>query len=151
MTTKHRDNISMNMDLFKRVKAVYEKRNDSGLNDEQIRVVEEFYKGFERNGANLSPEDQEKLKELNGKLSMAALKFGENLLKETNSNFKLVIDNEVDLAGLSQSIKDAGAATAKDFGMEGKWVYILQKPSMIPFLQYAENRELREKFIVAIS
>jgi len=145
MVTKHGDNITLNMDLFKRVKAVYEKRNESNLTAEQIRVVEKYYKDFERNGANLNTADQDKLRKLNEELSMLSLKFGENLMKETNDNFKLVIDKKEDLAGLPKGMIDAGAQTAKEMNMEGKWVYLLQKPSMIPFLQYADNRDLREK------
>lgn len=145
MTTKHRNNMSMNMELFKRVKAVYEKRNESGLNDNQIRVVEKYFRDFERSGATLNEEDQSKLKEINNKLSMLSLKFGDNHRKETNDNFRLVIENKEDLAGLPDAVIAGGAETAKELGMEGKWVYLLQKPSMIPFLQYAENRALREK------
>ena len=100
LITKHRDNISMNPALFAKVKAVYEKRNDLGLDDQQLRVTEKYYQDFVRNGANLSPEDQERLKELNGELSKLSLQFGENVLAETNKNFKLVIDNKEDLAGL---------------------------------------------------
>ncbi|QGY45598.1 peptidase M3 [Maribellus comscasis] len=145
LTTQHRDNIMMNPELFKKVKAVYEKRNDLGLDAEQLRVTEKYYKDFVRSGANLSAEDQEKLKKINTELSGLSLKFGENLLAETNKNFKLVIDNEADLAGLSGDVIARAAEDAKKSGEDGKWVFTLAKPSMIPFLQYAENRDLREK------
>ncbi len=143
--TSHSDNIMLNMALFNRIKMVYEKRNEMSLNSSQIRVVEKYYEDFIRNGAGLSAEDQEKLKEINQELSMLSLKFGENLLKETNNNFKLIVERQEDLAGLSQGVIEGAAITAKDMGMEGKWVFTPQKPSLLPFLQFAENRELREK------
>lgn len=145
LMTQHRDNISMNADLFKRIKTVYEKRNDSGFDKEQLRVVEKYYEDFVRNGADLSLEDQEKLKKLNSELAPLSLKFGENLLAETNKNFKLVVEKEEDLAGLPEDVIIRAAETATKTGDEGKWVFTLAKPSMIPFLQFAENRDLREK------
>ncbi len=141
----HQDNIMLNKDLFLRVKAVYEKRNESNLNAEQLRVVEKYYQDFERNGANLSDEKQVELRKLNDELSMLELKFGENALAETNKNFKLIIDKESDLKGLPSDVIAGAAQVAKTDGMEGKWIFTLQKPSLIPFLQFAENRELREK------
>ena len=141
----HRDNIMLNKELFARVKAVYEKRNNMNLNAEQMRVVEKFYQDFERNGANLSDEQQTELRKMNDELSMLSLKFGENMLAETNKNFKLVVESEADLKGLPTDVIAAAAEQAKKDSMEGKWVFTLQKPSMLPFLQYAENRELREK------
>ncbi|WP_430809976.1 MULTISPECIES: M3 family metallopeptidase [unclassified Carboxylicivirga] len=145
MLTKHSDNISMNMELFKRVKAVYEQRETANLNAAQIRVTEKYYDDFVRNGAELSSDDQEKLKKLNEELATLQLQFGENQLAETNKNFQLVVDNEEDLAGLPEGVKMAAAETATASGREGKWVFTLQKPSLIPFLQYADNRDLREK------
>ena len=145
MMTQHRDNISMNPELFKKVKAVYEKRNDLGLDPQQLRVTEKYYEDFERNGANLSSENQDVLRGINTELSSLSLQFGENLLAETNKNFKLVIDNKADLAGLPEDVIVRAAADAKKAGEEGKWVFTLAKPSMIPFLQFAENRDLREK------
>jgi len=141
----HQDNIMLNKDLFRRVKAVYDKRKSSSLNAEQLLVVEKYYQDFERNGANLSDEKQVELRKLNDELSMLELKFGENALAETNKNFKLVIDKESDLKGLPSDIIAGAAQDAKDNNMEGKWIFTLQKPSMIPFLQFAENRSLREK------
>jgi len=145
LTTKHRDNISLNEKLFHRIKTVYENRNKSKLTALQIRVVEKYYDDFVRNGANLSEAEKGKLRAINQELSMLGLKFGENLLAETNTNFKLVVDNQADLAGLPVDLITGAAEQAKDDGMEGKWVFTLQKPSMIPFLQYAQNRELRKK------
>jgi len=145
LMTKHRDNISMNMELFKRVKSVYDQRKTLGLTPSQIRVVEKYYNDFVRNGAELSKEDQEKLKKLNEKLALLQLKFGENQLAETNENFHLIIDKKEDLSGLPDGVIEAAALTAKQNGEEGKWMFSLQKPSLIPFLQYADNRALREK------
>ena len=145
MMTKHRDNISLNEGLFERVKTVYNSLENSGLDDQQIRVVEKYYDDFVRNGANLSDIDKEKLRELNQEISANQIEFRENLLAETNKNFKLIIDNEADLSGLPEGIKAAAAETATKAGLEGKWVFTLQKPSMIPFLQYADNRALREE------
>ncbi len=145
MMTKHRDAISMNPDLFKKVKAVYDKRKEAGLDDQQLRVVEKIYQDFERNGANLSVEDQEKLKAINTELSSLSLKYGENLLAETNKNFKMVVDNEADLAGLSADVIARAALDGQKSGDSGKYVFTLAKPSMLPFLTYAQNRELREK------
>lgn len=144
LQSKHRDDISLNPELFARVKAVYEKRDQLGLDKEQAKLLEETYKSFVRGGANLSEEDQSKLRELNSEISMLQLTFGQNMLKETN-DFKLVVDNEADLAGLPASLIANGAATAKANGMEGKWVFTLHNPSVMPFLQYADNRALREK------
>lgn len=145
MVTAHDDNVMLNKVLFERVKAVYDQRENTGLDHEQIRVTEKFYQDFIRNGANLSESDQTRLRELNQELSKLDLQFGENLLAETNRNFCLVIDRKEDLRGLPEEVIVAAAGDAKKHGMEGKWVFTLQKPSMIPFLQYAENRELREK------
>ena len=141
----HRDNIMLNKDLFKRVKAVYEKRTNMNLDAEQIRVIEKYYQDFDRNGANLPDDKQTELRKLNDALSMLELKFGENTLAETNKTFKLVVDNEADLKGLPANVVCAAADVANADSMEGKWVFTLQKPSMLPFLQYAENRNLREK------
>lgn len=144
LRSKHRDDMMLNPALFARVKTVYEKQNELGLNKEQAKLLEETYKSFVRGGANLSTEDQSKLRELNSEIAMLQLTFGQNMLKETNG-FKLVVENEADLAGLPESLIASGAAAAKTNGMEGKWVYTLHNPSVMPFLQYAENRELREK------
>ncbi|PWE00758.1 M3 family metallopeptidase [Marinilabilia rubra] len=145
MYSQHSDAIMMNMDLFGRVKAVYENMDEAGLNDSQKRVTTKYYKDFVRNGANLNSEDQERLKEINTKLSSQTLEFGENLLAETNENFELVIEDEADLAGLPKGVRDAAAETAEAAGYKGKWMFTPQKPSWIPFLTYGKKRELREK------
>jgi peptidyl-dipeptidase Dcp len=145
LLSKHNDDISMNAALFARIKAVYEKRNESGLDDQQIRAVEKYYRDFERQGANLPKDKQDQLKKINERLAMLAINFGDNLLAETNKNFQLLIENKADLDGLPEGVISAAAETAKAAGKDGKWVFTLSKPSMIPFLQYAKNRALREK------
>jgi peptidyl-dipeptidase Dcp len=144
-TTKHRDNISLNEKLFLRIKTVYENRETSNLDADQKRVVEKYYEDFTRNGANLNDGNKQKLRDLNQKLSALSIRFSENVLAETNDNFKLIIDKQEDLVGLPQGIIDAAAVQAKSDSLVGKWVFTLQKPLMIPFLQYANNRNLREK------
>ena len=145
MLTNHSDNIILNEALFSRIKTVYEKRFDLGLNKSQIRVVEKYFDDFKRNGADLSEEERVVLRDLNQKLSTLALQFGENNRAETNSNFKVIIENKDELVGLTDEIIEAAAIAAKEDGLDGKWIFTLQKPSWIPFLQYSENRELREK------
>ena len=142
--SKHGNEISMNPELFAKVKAVYDKRESLGLDADQTRLLERIYKGFERSGANLNDEDKAKLKGISEKLSVLALQFGKNLLADTK-DFILIIDNEEDLVGLPQSSIDAAAQAAKNRDMEGKWVFTLDKPSWIPFLTYSEKPELREK------
>ncbi len=144
----HRDGIRMNEDLFAKVKAVYNNREDLSLEGEDAMLLEEKYKYFVRGGANLNADDKEKLKAINEKLSMASVKFGQNVLAEIN-NFKLVIDNEKDLAGLPEGVIAGAAETATAMGDEGKWVFTIQKPSMLPFLTYADNRELRQQLHTA--
>ncbi|MDL2227549.1 M3 family metallopeptidase [Odoribacter sp. OttesenSCG-928-L07] len=144
MLSLHNDEISLNDKLFERIKTVYEMRHESNLDKYQIRVVEKYFDDFVRSGANLSLEDKETLKEINGKLSKLFLQFDENLLAETNS-YKLYIDNKEDLAGLPENVIAAAAIAAKNDGNDGKWLFTTKKPSMLPFLQFSEKRELREK------
>ena len=145
LLSKHQDDIYLNEKLFARIKAVYDKRHDMLLDSQQIRVTEKYYRDFERMGANLPKDKQDELRKVNTELSMLSLTFGQNLLAETNKNFKLVIEDSADLAGLPESIISGAAETASEAGLEGKWVFTLSKPSMIPFLQYSDRRELREK------
>ncbi len=148
LLSKHGDSIMMNPKLFERIDYVYQHRNEMSLDDPQIRVVEKYHQDFVRSGAALSADKQEELSKINEQLSTLSLQFGNNLLKE-NANYKLVIEDEKDLAGLPQGSIDAAAEQAKKDGMEGKWVFTLSKPSLIPFLQYAENRDLREQMYKA--
>ena len=148
MLSKHSDAIMMNPKLFERIDHVYQHRNEMGLDDQQIRVVEKYHQDFMRHGAGLNAEQQAELSQINEQLSTLSLQFGNNLLKE-NAGYKLVIENEADLAGLPQTSIDAAAEQAKADGMEGKWVFTLSKPSLIPFLQFADNRDLREQMYKA--
>jgi peptidyl-dipeptidase Dcp len=140
----HQDEILLDEGLFKKIKSVYEGRKDLNLNLEQSYILENVYRQFVRNGANLSVEDKKKLTEINKKLSVHESKFGENLLAE-NRAFKLIIEKKEDLAGLPESVVSAAAREAKTIGMEGKWVFTTDKPSMLPFLTYSTQRNLREK------
>lgn len=142
--TKHRDDISLNEKLFERVKHVYENRDKFKLTSEENKLLEDQYLGFIRSGIGLSPEDKDKLRKINEQLSLLSVKFGDNLLAETNS-FALVIDNEKDLSGLPEGLKAQAAAAARAKGMDGKWLFTLQAPSYFPFMTYADNRDLREK------
>lgn len=148
MLSAHYDNINLNPALFEKVKAVYEKRGSLGLNGEQMRLLTEKYKDFVRGGAALSEDARERFREINSKLSVLTLQFGENVLKETN-DFRLVIEKPEDLSGLTPELVQQGAEAAAEAGMEGKWVYTLHNPSIMPFLQYADKRELREKIYKA--
>ncbi|NNF17613.1 MAG: M3 family metallopeptidase [Gammaproteobacteria bacterium] len=144
LLSRHGDNIALNSGLFKRVKALYEQRDNLGLTAEQHRLLTENYKGFERGGANLSDPDKATLRKLNEELTSLSIQFGQNVLKEDNG-FELVLTSRDELAGLPDSIIAGGASTAKQRGHDGKWVYTLKRPSMEPFLQYSEHRPLREK------
>jgi len=144
LVSKHRDDIALNEKLFERVKSVYENRDKFNLTPEESKLLEDQYLGFIRNGIGLSAEDKEKLRKINSELALLGVKFGENLLAETN-DFTLVIDNEQDLSGLPEGLRAQAAAAAKAKGMEGKWLFTLQAPSYFPFLTYADNRALREK------
>lgn len=145
----HSDNILLNDKLFARIKTVYEIK-DRLTDIEQIKLLEDTYKRFVRGGANLDDTKKTRLKEINKELSLLRLKFGENLLNETNG-YKLIIEDKKDLSGLPESIINAAYETGKNNSMEGKWVFTLQNPSLIPFLQYADNRDLREKIWRAYS
>jgi peptidyl-dipeptidase Dcp len=140
----HRDNIYLNEKLFARVKALWDKKETLGLNLEQAKILDNSYKDFVRSGANLSDSDKAILRKINGELSLTSLKYGQNILAETNK-YELVIDAKKDLAGLPQGLIDAAAADAKAKGKEGKWVFTLSNSSVMPFLQYSSNRELRKQ------
>lgn len=145
LVTDHQNSISFNEQLFSKIKEVYDNRMTSDLDSLQIRVTEKYYNDFVRNGALLNAEDKKKLGDINKELSSFQLQFDENQLAETNTNFKLIVDNISDLSGLPEDVKEAASLAAKDGGYPGKWLFTLQKPSLIPFLQFADNRALREK------
>lgn len=148
LLSKHSDDINMNPELFARVKAVYDNREQLNLDKEQAKLLENTYKGFIRSGSGLDAEKQEQLRKLNEQIATLQLTFGQNLLKETNA-FKLVVDKKEDLAGLPEGLVAVAAATAKEEGMDGKWVFTLHNPSVMPFLQYADSRSLREQIFKA--
>ena len=145
---QHGDDIAMDAVLFARVKAVYDKKDALILTPEEARLLEETYKDFVRGGAALPPDKQARLRQVNEELSVLSVKFGENVLKE-NNRFELVIDSDADLAGLPPAVRSGAAEAAAERGKPGKWVFTFHKPSLIPFLQYSERRDLREKMFQA--
>ncbi len=142
----HRDDITLNADLFKRVDAVYQQKESLNLNPEQLRLLEETHKGFVRSGINLDEAAQTRLRAINGELATLAQEFGENLLNETNAT-KVLVTNKADLGNLPGSLVAAAEQEAKNNGEEG-WMFTLQRPSLNPFLQYSPNRELRKKLFM---
>ncbi|NPA67342.1 MAG: M3 family metallopeptidase [Chlorobi bacterium] len=148
LLSRHQDDIALNKKLFQRIKTVYDKRDSLDLNPEQQMLLKKIYENFVRGGADLPEDKKERFREINKKLSELTLKFGDNLLKENNA-FELIIDNKDDLAGLPDAVINAAAETATSKGYDGKWVFTLQKPSLIPFLTYSEKRPLREKIFKA--
>ncbi len=148
LLSQHRDDIALNEGLFKRVKSVYDKKDELNLNTEQKMLLKKVYENFVRGGANLPENKKERFREINKKLSELTLKFGNNLLNENNA-FELVIDKKEDLAGLPESVIAGAKETAEAKGYKNKWVFTLQKPSLIPFLTYSEKRPLREKIYKA--
>lgn len=149
LLSEHSDNINLNEKLFARIKTLHDDAANLNLSGEQNRLLDLYYKRFVRSGIMLGEAEKTRLREINKELSGLTLKFGNNLLKETNG-YKLVIDNKDDLAGLPEGVIAAAAETAKKEGQEGKWVFTLQKPSWLPFLQYSEKRDLREKLYKAM-
>ena len=148
MMSALRDDVMLNDALFARVKAVWEKRETSSLTPEQKKLVEETYKDFVRGGANLAPEARKRFREVNQELSLLGIRFGDNLLKETNG-YRLVVEKKSDLAGLPPGVVAAAADAAKGAKLEGRWVFTLQAPSIWPFLTFSENRELRRQIQTA--
>ncbi|WP_172280116.1 M3 family metallopeptidase [Chryseobacterium sp. LAM-KRS1] len=145
--SEYSSKISQNEALFSKIKKVYEEKEKYNLNEEQQMLLEETYKGFVRSGALLNDEDKEKLKKINMDLSLKSLKFGQNVLASTNAYFKHITNKE-DLAGIPEAIIEQYAEEAKERNLEG-WVLTLQYPSYVPFITYAENRELRKELALA--
>ncbi len=148
LLSKHSDDIFLDEGLFKRVKTVYENRAEFNLNQEQKMLLKETYKAFVRGGANLPEDKKAEFREINKELSLLSIQFGENVLEEDNA-FELLIEDENDLAGLTEAIITSAAEAANERGHSGKWVITLHKPSFMPFLQFSEKRELREKVFKA--
>jgi peptidyl-dipeptidase Dcp len=145
LLSDHSDNIYLNAGLFAGIKALYQQKEVLSLNDEQLKLLEETYKDFVRNGADLSPANQEQLRKLNQEISMLQLKFRQNLLAENNA-FQLTITDEKQLSGLSEAQCTTAAAAAKTAGKEG-WLFTLHNPSIMPFLQFADSRDLRKQML----
>ncbi|HLW09069.1 MAG TPA: M3 family metallopeptidase, partial [Fermentimonas sp.] len=143
----HSNYINLNEKLFSRVKYIFEKRDELALSNEQKRLVEKYYEGFENSGATLSTEGKEKYRELSMELSKATLEFGQNVLRETNA-YEMLLTEEDDLAGLPKSLIDAAAAKAKS-KEKGGWIFDLTGPSYVGFMQYSSRRDLREKLYMA--
>ncbi|MFY0628272.1 MAG: M3 family metallopeptidase [Reichenbachiella sp.] len=144
MMTEFSNQIAQNEKLFQRVKEVYDKEIDVIKDPEDKMLLEKSYKSFIRSGANLNQKDKDKYRELSKDLSLTSLKFGENVLAETNG-YSLVVDDEARLEGLPENAKEAAAMDAKTKGHEGKWVFTLQAPSFMPFMEYVKDRNLREE------
>lgn len=137
------DEILLNPDLFARIKHVYDNQETYDLNAEQKFILENLYKSFVRNGANLNKEDQDSLKKMNQRLSVLTVNYSQNVLDETN-NYKLFVEKD-DLAGLPESVIATAAEAAKAAGQEGKWAFTTQRPSIFPFITYSEDRDLRRE------
>lgn len=148
--SEHSDNIYLNQDLYKRVADVHQQEQEGKitLTTEQHRLLDKYYKAFVRSGAGLDAGKQSRLREINKELSTLGIAFDNHILNENNA-YQLVIENEADLAGLPEWVKAGAAEEAKAAGKEGKWLFTLQNSSRLPFLQYAENRELRKNIYEA--
>lgn len=147
LLSEHSNNITLNEKLFKRVKSIYEQKEKLELSAEQSQLLDNIYDSFIRHGANLEGDARKKYRELTGELSRLTLTYNDNTLKETNQ-YKLVLTNENDLKGLPEIVVEAAEETAKNEGIKG-WVFTLHAPSYIPFLTYADNRELRQQLYMA--
>ncbi|MHA7129107.1 M3 family metallopeptidase [Algoriphagus namhaensis] len=148
LLTEHSNNILLDQELFKRIKQVFDQKDQLQLSPEQETLLEKTYKSFVRNGAKLDQEQGQKLREIDQKLAQLGLKFGENVLEETNK-FLHLVDNEAELEGLPESIREAAAQLAEEKGHAGAWAFTLEYPSYIPAMTYASNRELRKTLFMA--
>lgn len=142
------DGIILNDALFQRVKAVYEQRDELGLNSEQMRLLTETFKSFANNGANLPEDKKARLKEINQELGLLSLQFGNNVVAETNA-YQLFITDEAELNGLPESAKAAAKEEATAAGRPDAWLFTPKRTSFTPVLQYCENRELRKELLMA--
>lgn len=147
LLSEYSNDIALNLDLFNRIESVYKQKDVLNLNAEQSRLLEKRYKSFSRNGANLPDDKKEILRAIDKELSTLSLKFGENILAETNK-FEMLLTEESDLSGLPEGAKEAAKAMAEAKDKKG-WLITLDYPSYIPFITYADNRELRKKLALA--
>jgi peptidyl-dipeptidase Dcp len=148
LLTAHRDQIMLDPGLFARLKQVHDKRASLKLTPEQRTLLEEYHVQFVRSGAELDVGAKEQLKRLNKELALAMLQFSQNVRKEDNG-FALTLEQKEDLAGLPARVVEAAAKAAQERGQQGKWVFTLHKPSLLPFLQHSSRRELRERLFTA--
>ncbi|MFC4872698.1 M3 family metallopeptidase [Negadavirga shengliensis] len=148
LLSAHSNDVLLDEQLFEKVKWVYDKKDNLTLEIEQQTLLDKMYKSFIRNGALLDERGKKQLREIDRSLSQLGLKFGENVLNETNK-YELVIEDEADLKGLPESAKEAAAQLAEEKGKKGKWVFTLAFPSYVPFMTYAENRNLRKELFIA--
>ncbi|GEO06935.1 peptidase M3 [Adhaeribacter aerolatus] len=148
LLTAYANDITLDQELFNRVKAVYDQRDRLNLNTEQQTLLDKLYKSFIRNGANLNEAGKNQLRQIDQQLGQLSLTFGEHVLSETN-DYYLAIDNPTDLEGLPESVVEAAALAAQEKGLAGQWVFTLQAPSYLPFITYAQNRMLREELYKA--
>ena len=148
MMATHSDNVSMNAKLFEKIKAVYDAKDSQKYTGEQLALLEKTYNKFVRSGALLDAAKQEELRKVNAELTKVESKFDANLLKESKA-YQLVIDKEENLKGLPQGEIEKAAALAKQEGKEGKWIFTLDNPSFMPFVTYADNRDLRKEIFNA--
>lgn len=148
LLSDYSNDIMLDEVLFSRIKAVHDQKDSLILSVEEKTLLEKTYKSFVRNGANLSEDKKQQLREMDKELSQLSLQFGENVLKETNS-FSMEIKDQEDLSGLPEHVIESAASTAKEMGKEGSWVFTLQFPSYIPFMTYSDKRALREKMFRA--
>lgn len=147
MLSEHENDISLNEQLYARIKKVYDNRANEQLNAEQLKLLEDIYIAFTRNGANLNDEQKATFREITKQLSLLSLQFSNNLLKETN-DYQMHLTDKADLKGLPESAIEAARETAEEKGLEG-WVFTLKAPSYSPFMTYAANRELRQQLYMA--
>jgi len=150
LLTDFSNDILLNADLFEKVKFVFENTDQSNFSEEKRTLLNKSYKGFVRNGALLNKEEKETLRDIDVQLAQQSLEFGEHVLAETNK-YQMVLDNEADLKGLPPDTIEMAATTATEKGHKGKWVITLDYPSYVPFMTYAENRELRKELSIAFS
>jgi peptidyl-dipeptidase Dcp len=148
LLSKHSDDITLNPGLFKKVEEIYLQREHLQLSPEQSMLLDKTYKRFIRGGAMLDSVQQDKLRKINEELSLLSLHFGENLLAETNK-YKLIITDIADLDGIPEAFLMSAAEAATNAGLSSSWMFTLQNPSIIPVLQYAKNRNLREQIFKA--
>ncbi|MCU0443308.1 MAG: M3 family metallopeptidase [Microscillaceae bacterium] len=144
LLSEYGNDITLNENLFQKIKSVYEQRNQLKLNTEQSTLLEKTYKSFVRNGANLNETQKQRLREIDKEKSQLSLEYSDHVLADTN-NFELVIENPADLVGFPESVLEMAAQTAQEKGKPGKWVFTLKFPSYDPFMKYTQNRDMRQK------